>query len=90
MSISLWTRVVAVALLVVASVVGNVSMSASPVDAARGPVAVASLPAASTTPSGEAVAPVASSDDDVQMVPAVFARDPNTQFLFARHVSKWM
>ena len=101
MSPSLWTRTVAVGIIAAASVVGNVSMSAPEFSVVRAAAPVSSAP---QTTSGTdkialrhvAVAPAVTAplpdakSDDVDVVPAVYARDPDVRFLFYRHVSKWM
>ena len=100
MSPSLWTRTVAVGIVMVASVVGNVSMSAPEFSGARA-LAHASTPRKATATDKLAlrqiaVAPVVMApvtdekSDDVEVVRAVYARDPDVRFLFYRHVSKWM
>ncbi len=99
-SSSLWTKTVALGVIVVATVVGNVSLSAA------GPT-----PAVETTsgfgfskfdysatgverdslPSLPADLPdIVPSAELGQVVPAIYAWDPDVRFVFYRHVSKWM
>ena len=135
---SLWTKTVAVGMITVACVVGNVSISASEAQpgaalpsqpllavatgssasVAPGPEApTATLALAGSRLAAEALAgfsyskfdapvmgaeraalPSAPSDlpdfspssEDGQVVPAIYAWDPDVRFVFYRHVSKWM
>lgn len=135
---SLWTKTVAVGVIAVACVVGNVSLSAS--DAHPGAALPSQPLLAVGTVSGASVAPgieaptaalasagsrlaaeamagfsyskfdapvmgaeraalpsppsdlpdVSPSSEDGQVVPAIYAWDPDVRFVFYRHVSKWM
>ena len=125
---SVWTRTVAIGIVVMAGVIGNVSLSASeiagtavssgaPVRSTDSrPASPDVLPVASTPPDARfagmgysnfdfAVAgvdrgvsdrlPADSPDapvsaDSGQVVPAIYAWDPDVRFVFYRHVSKWM
>ena len=120
----LWTKTVAVGILVVASVVGNVSLSASQLDSGATAVGAASSPpgrkapfpappvapairlsgtgyastGASAMGTGVATMPPLStgvpensdSSDAGEVVPAIYAWDPDVRFVFYRRISKWM
>ncbi len=123
---SLWTRTVAVGIVVLASVIGNASLSASePV--APLPISVPASRVSSPRSDLLVSESVARSDDSDsqtgysnssprssrldaadlmnapfdtaaesapaeggQVVPAIYAWDPDVRFVFYRHVSKWM
>lgn len=140
---SLWTKTVAVGVIAVACVVGNVSISASEAQPgaalpaqpllAVANVSSASVSSASAAPGLEAptaalalagsrlaaealagfsyskfdapvmgaeraalpsapsdLPDVSPSSEDGQVVPAIYAWDPDVRFVFYRHVSKWM
>lgn len=110
---SLWTKTVAFGILVAASVLGNVSFSASrakPIDAVPASASRAStdLPrllrgdaamGIHTSAAGRASEAAVDDDRDVagseassegEVVPAIYAWDPDVRFVFYRHVSKWM
>lgn len=129
---SLWTKTVAVGVIAVASVVGNVSLSASearqPVTSTYSPVGADGVASPSSSLSQAIAFPVSrlapetmssfnyskfdfrsiadepealpSPLSDVrevsprsefgQVVPAIYAWDPDVRFVFYRHVSKWM
>ena len=136
-SSSLWTKTVAVGVIAVACVVGNVSLSASEAQpralASRTLLAVGTVSGASLAPGIEAptaalaasgsrlpaqamagfsyskfdapvmgaertALPLLTSDppdvspssEDGQVVPAIYAWDPDVRFVFYRQVSKWM
>ena len=99
------TRAVAFGILVVASVLGNVSFSASRAkpDAplvARVADAVDNDRVAEVSSPGPSVEQrmvddrAAASDvpriDGGQIVPAIYSWDPDVTFVFYRHVTKWM
>lgn len=126
--LSLWTKTVAVGIVVMASVIGNVSLSAAeiragaPAGALLGSTASrvgsgAEAPAALTRQSDARFAGMGYSNFDFsvtdlergvsdrpsadspdvpvsadggQVVPAIYAWDPDVRFVFYRHVSKWM
>jgi len=114
MTTSLWTRTVALGIVAIASIIGNVSMSASEfstqaVPSASGrpgapgksvadaprllpvtPQAPASMNKASATVARPAATTSADVSDEGEVVPAIFARDPDVRFMFYRHLSKWM
>lgn len=124
---SIWTKTVALGLLVVASVVGNVSLSAanSRLETGRVPTGVqkpdarlfaqpltrpdiygglgsaasdsmrtgevAESEEPALVAAGEAIGTGENAVDDTrQVVPAIYAWDPDVRFVFYRHVSKWM
>jgi hypothetical protein len=93
------TQAVALGILIVASVIGNVSVSAARIrpDAsiaplattARDEVSVASS-AAAPAPFGEMPSVTPSTGAAGQIVPAIYSWDPDVTFVFYRHVTKWM
>jgi len=98
---SLRTQAVALGILVVASVVGNVSLSASRVRSDAPTSSIAATPrdsfrVASTTPttSDQTALPSKGAASDSasggQVVPAIYSWDPDVTFVFYRHVTKWM
>lgn len=105
---SLWTKTVAFGILVAASVLGNVSLSASrtkPAASFSAPLAAAPSPtllpgdSAASLHASTAGRPSEVDDRDVasgeassdgEVVPAIYAWDPDVRFVFYRHVSKWM
>lgn len=119
---SAWTKTVAVGVVTVASIVGNVSLSASedwrsdgvapasisPIaaDFSKDPRGVVPFEAARfgdseshsvsrTAPTSALSPPSDTPDSDAaskwgQVVPAIYAWDPDVRFVFYRHVSKWM
>ena len=125
-SSSLWTKTVAVGVVAVASVVGNVSLSASEEEASvkNPPPATLSSPgkadisiAGGSTLTGGSlsgfgysrfyssasgveggavpqphaqISEASASSESGQVVPAIYAWDPDVRYVFYRHVSKWM
>lgn len=116
---SAWTKTVAAGVVAVASIVGNVSLSASEDGRSDREGTVRSHPgAADVTKAGRSVvAPEppgfgysefhsfsrnsassvlsdrtdgGSAGEEGQVVPAIYAWDPDVRFVFYRHVSKWM
>lgn len=100
MTTSLWTRTVALGIVATASFIGNVSMSATEYPASPLPfsparpetIPTATKPADVSTqsPTRPVAAIAADGVDDGEVVPAIFARDPDVRFMFYRHLSKWM
>lgn len=117
---SAWTKTVAVGVVAVASIVGNVSLSASEDGRSdsEGAVPLSHHGAADVTKAGRSgVTPEPSgfgfsefhsvsrnsassvpsdktdggtAGEEGQVVPAIYAWDPDVRFVFYRHVSKWM
>ena len=122
--LSHWTQVVAFGIVMIATVLGNISLlasetashsaSASPPAAASQSVAgspalllqpgerlsgvgYSGLHSSASGIDGGALAQLpsatfdgSSTDEPVQVVPAIYAWDPDVRFVFYRHVSKWM
>jgi len=94
------TQAVALGILIVASVVGNVSVSAARVrpDVSIAPIVTTahedvSVTSSTAPPTTSWEMPgVSSSSSDVagQIVPAIYSWDPDVTFVFYRHVTKWM
>ncbi len=97
------TQVVALGILMVASIVGNVSLSASRVHShvsiasiaatTHDGINVVSSPAKPVMPEQTALATSHGAADPGpagQIVPAIYSWDPDVTFIFYRHFTKWM
>jgi hypothetical protein len=100
------TKAVLLGILIVSSVVGNVSLSASRVHHEATPSAVAAVSGNEIASDVASSVQVASTrvetatessqriadraTDQSHVVPAIFSWDPDVTFVFYRHVTKWM
>ena len=91
---SLWTKTVGIGIFGLACVIGNVSLSA-PEPVAPRFASFVPTPPLSQAPDPSVISPLppmdgAMANDGGQIVPAIYAWDPDVRFVFYRHVSKWM
>lgn len=85
------TQSVALGILVVASVVGNVSMSAARTNGRTiDRLEATATPATPTIALAGAHVATSPPGDEARVVPAIYSWDPDVTFIFYRHVTKWM